>query len=206
MNRCILISFLSIFFLWSCNNAPKSEDDTMGAVQLLPIVNNEETAASIFLKLLDKTDGDTSISYAAKALYRDDTVGIIIEVDKDVPAGINPDGSVNEETGFRKGTIKFKKSGKESDRFVAALAQLWQIEGINSMKGQAVQPLAFSSNKTTINHNKPSTSSFKLFFNEDSPVPGEVFFTFDTYKRMVEFQVKSPSHRSSILAALAEPH
>lgn len=203
MDRFILMLLLSII-VSSCHNASTSNDDGTRAPDLFEIVNNPENPTSIFLKLLDKTEGDTSISYTASGLYGDDTVGLIIEVDKDIPAGINRDGSINEEAGFRKGAIKFKKSGAESDRFVAALAELWHIDGVSSMKEEVVAPLAFSSNKKAVDHSKPSTSSFKLFFNEDSPVPGEVFFTFDTYKRLIEFQEKGGQYRPSIVGALSE--
>ncbi|MBK1440192.1 hypothetical protein JHJ32_09360 [Parapedobacter sp. ISTM3] len=201
MNRLTIILLALIGLAASCNNTPKSSDS--GMKKLSAITNNPENPTSIFLTLLDKTEDATTVSYLAKGVYQDDTVGIRIEVDKGIPAGINPDGSVNEELGFKKGSIKFIKSGPESDRFVAALGQLWQVSEVSSMK-RAVQPLVFSSNKAAFDDAKPTTNNFKLFFDEDARVPGELFFTLDTYQHLVEFQEKGPQYRSQIVHAFAE--
>ena len=199
-----IVHLLPFALLLSCNNAPQSGSDQAEVIELFPITNNPSAPARIFLKLMDKAEGDTSISYVAKGLYQDDTVGFIVEVDKNIPAGINNDGSVNEEIGFKKGWITFKTLGVESDRFVSALAELWQVSDINKMATDPIQPLAFSSNRTAFDHSKPSTSSFKLFFDEDSRVPGEIFFTFDTYRRSIEFQEKDEQYRRTITRSFAE--
>lgn len=195
---------LSIALLSSCNNASTSGESNGETTKLVPIVRNSENPSSIFLGLVDKVEGDTSISYVAKGLYQDDTVGFIVEVGKTIPAGINSDGSVNEKDGFKMGAITFKKSGVESDLFVSALGQLWQVSGIDKMKTEPIQPLAFSSNKKPVNLDKSSTYSFKLFFDKNSSDPGEIFFTFDTYKRSIEFQEKDAKYRSTIAHAFAQ--
>ncbi|WP_257666032.1 hypothetical protein [Parapedobacter tibetensis] len=200
----LAILWLSIILISSCNNASTSGEDETEDLNLLSITNNPENPSRIFLRLTDKMEGDTSISYAAKGLYQDDTVGFFIEIDKNIPAGINQDGSADNEVGFKKGWIKFRKSGIESDRFVSALAELWQVDSIVNMKTQTIQPLVFSSNKTAIDHSKPSTSSFKLFFDDDSLNPGEIFFTFDTYKKGIEFQEKDAKYRSAIVRSFSE--
>ena len=203
INRSITI-LLSIILISSCTNSTTSDEGNAKATELVSIVRNPQNPSSIFLDLVDKTEGDTSVSYAAKGLYQNDTVGFIVEVAKNIPAGINNDGSVNEKDGFKTGVITFKKSGVESDLFVAALGKLWHVSDIDKMKTDLIQPLVFSSNKKPINLNKPSTSSFKLFFDKGSSTPGEVFFTFDTYKRSIEFQEKDAQHRSTIAGAFAE--
>lgn len=203
MNHLIAI-LLSIILISSCTNAPTSDEGNAKTTELISIVRNPQNPTSIFLDLVDKTEGDTSVSYVAKGVYQNDTVGFIVEVAKNIPAGINSDGSVNEKDGFKTGVITFKKSGVESDLFVAALGKLWHVSDIDKMKMEPIQPLVFSSNKKPVNLNKPSTSSFKLFFDKDSSTPGEVFFTFDTYKRSIEFQEKDAQHRATIAGAFAE--
>jgi hypothetical protein len=203
MNHLIAI-LLSIILISSCTNAPTSDEGNAKTTELISIVRNPQNPTSIFLDLVDKTEGDTSVSYVAKGVYQNDTVGFIVEVAKNIPAGINNDGSVNEKDGFKTGVITFKKSGVESDLFVAALGKLWHVSDIDKMKMEPIQPLVFSSNKKPVNLNKPSTSSFKLFFDKDSSTPGEVFFTFDTYKRSIEFQEKDAQHRATIAGAFAE--
>ncbi|WP_093316295.1 hypothetical protein [Olivibacter domesticus] len=195
---------LSIALLSSCNNASTSGESNRGTTKLVPIVRNSENPSSIFLGIVDKVEGDTSISYVAKGLYLNDTVGFIVEVNKTIPAGINSDGSVNEKDGFKTGSVTFKKSGMESDLFVSALGQLWHVNGIDKMKTEPIQPLAFFSNKKPVNLDKSSTNSFKLFFDQKSSNPGEIFFTFDTYKRSIEFQEKDAKYRSTIAHAFAQ--
>lgn len=204
MNRPILTLLCAITLISACNRAHQSDAEKRGARDLFPITDNPDNPSSIVLRLLDRTDGDTAISFVAKGLYLEDTVGFIIEIHKNIPAGINPDGSVNEETGFKKGVIKFIKSGVTSDRFVSALGELWQVDDVTSMKMQPIEPLAFSSNKAAIDYSKSSTGNFKLFFGEDAAVPGELFFTLDTYKRIIEFREKGAQYRSQIVHAFAE--
>jgi len=199
-----IITLLSVALLASCGNPSKSDSDNADAAPLFNITRNPQKPTYIALRLLDRTDGDTSIVYAARGLYNQDTVGFTVAMDKDIPAGVNSDGSVNEDSGFKTGTITFIKSGPESDRFVAALATLWNVEGVTQMKAQPIQPLAFSSNRIPVDHNKPFTYGFKLFFQQNAPVPGEVFFTFDTYKKTIEFQEKDIQYRTQIVYAFAE--
>ncbi|SEK18171.1 hypothetical protein [Parapedobacter koreensis] len=201
MNRSILMLLCSVSLMASCNNVSQSGDER--TKKLSSMTHDTENPTSIFLTLLDKTVNATTISYVAKGIYKNDTVGLLIEVDKDIPAGINADGSVNEAAGFKKGAIKFIKSGAESDRFVAALGELWQVNDVAAMKS-AIEPLVFSSNKKAFNEDKPSTNNFKLFFDEEAPIPGELFFTLDTYKHLVQFQEKNAQYRSQIVHAFAE--
>jgi hypothetical protein len=199
-----LIMLLSVALLASCSNTPKSNGGSGEATPLFALTNNPENPNYLALRLLDRQDGDTSITYTARALYNQDTVGFTIQLSKDIPAGINSDGSVNEEVGFKTGAITFLRSGPESDRFAAALAALWNVEGIAKMKAQPVRPLAFSSNRAPVDHNKPFTNSFKLFFEENAAVPGEVFFTYDTYKKTIEFQEKDAQYRTQVVHAFGE--
>lgn len=204
MNRSIASLLLLFVILSACNNTPTSGDHTASSGKAPSLSKTLKNPASIILDIVDKTAGDSTVAFVAKGLYETDTVGFIVEVSKDIPAGINNDGSVNEQDGFKKGSITFKRSGTESDRFVAGLAKLWQVTGSGKMKNQAIQPMAFFSNKKPINLDKASTSSFKLFFDDASADPGEIFFTVDTYKRSIEFQERDAQHRSAIVHALAD--
>lgn len=188
----------------ACSNASKTGSGETDAIPLFEIVNNPENPKHIALRLVDRTDGDTAISYVAKGLYGGDTVGFHIELDKEIVAGINADGSVNEENGFTTGTITFMRSGAESDRFAAALAELWNVDDVTRMKATPIEPLVFSSNRVNVDYDKSSTYSFKLFFAPDAPAPGEVFFTFDTFKKTIDFQEKDMQYRSQIVHSLGE--
>ncbi|SFB81671.1 hypothetical protein SAMN05421747_101296 [Parapedobacter composti] len=203
MKQLMQLSWLTIL-LFACNNTTQQNKDGSDSLALLPIVNNPEHPSHIFLRLVDAEEDETSITYVAKGLYQDDTVGFIINVNKDIPVGINADGSVNEASGFKKGAITFRKEGAMSDRFITALAELWKVNEVDAMKAAPVQPLVFSSNRIPVNLNNRATYSFKLFFAEDAPAPGEIFFMVDTYKRGIEFQEKDPQYRSTIVHALGD--
>jgi len=200
----LAIMFVSVISISACNRAATSDGNTTEATELFPITRYPENPSSIFLKLTEKTKGDSSYTYIAEGLYEKDTVGFLIEVNKHIPAGVNKDGSVNERDGFKKGVITFKTLGAKSDRFVAALAQLWKVGNLSKMKNSPIQPLVFTSNKKPVDLDKPFTYSFKLFFNDTSDNPGEIFFTFDTYKRGIEFQEKNAQYRTIIVQAFAE--
>lgn len=202
--RQLFVLSLSAVLLGSCGNASKPGGENADAIPLFEIVNNPEQPKHIALRLVDRTDGDTSITYAVRGLYQEDTVGFNIEVDNEIPAGINADGSVNEQAGFTTGAITFIRTGPESDQFMAALATLWNVDGVTSMKTNPTEPLVFSSNRTVVDHDKPFTYSFKLFFAPEASVPGEVFFTFDTFKKTIEFQEKDTQYRSQIVHSLGE--
>ncbi len=204
MNRLAAI-LLSAILLSSCNNTRTSGEGQGENVTLHPIASGDAAPTTIFLKLLDRTDGDTSVTYPVKGLYKNDTIGFLLEVSKNIPIGINEDGSVNHTDGFKKGVIRFKRSGAESDRFVSALAELWQVPGVEKMSETAVEPLVFSSNNRPVDVTKSATYSFKLFFDEDAPNPAEVFFTFDTYKRSIEFVEKDEQFRPAMVRAFSAP-
>ncbi|HWK57864.1 MAG TPA: hypothetical protein VNQ80_11015 [Parapedobacter sp.] len=198
------ILLLLAMILASCGNSSKAPNGNADSIPLFEIVNNPEHPKHISLRLVDRVDGDTSITYVAEGLYGEDTVGFHIELDDQIAAGINADGSVNEKKGFTSGAIKLLRSGPESDRFVAALAELWNIDDVTRMKTTPIEPLVFSSNRIAVDHDKSFTYSFKLFFAPDAPVPGEVFFTFDTFKKTIGFQEKDMQYRSQIVHSLGE--
>lgn len=203
MKRLIAIFGLVITLTVSCNNARQSDANRSGEVSLNEIVNNPENPTSIFLKLIDTVAETSTVSYVARGLYLGDTVGFILDVDKTIPAGINPDGTVNQQAGFKEGTIRFRRSGPESDRFVTAIGKLWNISDVDSMRTIPIEPMVFSSSKNVVDIGKSGTYNFKLFFNQDAPVPGELFFTLDTYRSSIQLQEKGQEYRSTIVHAFS---
>lgn len=198
-----LLLMLAMVFA-SCGNSSNTGSGDSNATPLFEIVNNPEHPSLISLRLVDRVDGDTSITYVAEGRYGEDTVGFHIALDKQITAGIDADGLVDEKNGFTTGAITFMRSGPESDRFVSALAELWDVSDVARMKTTPIEPLVFSSNRIAVDHDQPFTYSFKLFFAADAPVPGEVFFTFDTFKKTIGFQEKDVQYRSQIVHSLGE--
>src|SRR5690606_17004215 len=109
----VSIPVLLVALLASCGNASKSGNNDAGAIPLFEIVSNPDHPTHIALRLVSRTDGDTSVTYVAEGLYQGDTVGFHIELDKRIVAGISADGLVDEENGFTTGSITFLRSGPE---------------------------------------------------------------------------------------------
>lgn len=204
MKQLFFASALMAALVVSCGNPSNTGDDQSGTLPLFEITNNPEHAQNITLRLVERMDGDSIITYVARGLYGADTVGFNVEMSHQIAAGINSDGSVNEDAGFTTGTITFVRSGPESDRFATALAALWNISDVSVMTAEPIIPLVFSSNRIDIDYDQSFTYSFKLFFAPDAPVPGEVFFTFDTYKKTINFQEKGEQYRSQIVHSFGQ--
>lgn len=202
MNRLIVfLALLTTGLGAACNRGAGTGDQP---IPLAEIVNNPENPNVVYLKISGRTEADTSILYTAQGLFEGDTLGFVVSLDRDIEPGVNEDGTVRE-TGFQTGTVKFLRSGEESDRFIEVLAQLWNVPEVAS-KGfshEPVIPLSFSSNKVAVDHDKPTTNSFKLFFEPDAEEPGELFFTVDLYRRAVELQEKDAQYREMIVRTLA---
>lgn len=205
--RSIFTLALAAGLMASCgstdqNQAQSGTDSTaVTGTDLITLTGAAER--SLYLSIVDQSEQDTSFTYRVSAVHDGDTIGFNVSMAKDIQPGVNNDGSVNEENGFKTGTVQFHRSGAESDRFIQHLAQHWGITLENaSFSNDPVVPLTFSSNKEGVDHSTPATHSFKLFFNPDAREPGELFFTHDTYLRRVELQEKDSTYRREILRAL----
>ncbi|UZJ63629.1 hypothetical protein OKW96_14250 [Sphingobacterium sp. KU25419] len=118
-----------------------------------------------------------------------------------IPAGIIDD-QANDDMGFTKGKIKISSTGAESDNFIKALGTIYEIPASGSFSTTTILPTVFSSNKVNVDLDKTATYSFKLFLDQKSGEPAEMFFNIDTYKKSVEFQEKDPKFRAPFIAAL----
>lgn len=195
---------LALFFLVSCNSGQQQQQDQQEEASSEEIITLTGPAEkSLYLSIVETMEQDTAYVYNVQAMHDGELVGFHVSLDKDIPAGLDEMGAVLEDDGFKTGTIKFLRSGEESDRFIQALASYWGMEVEEStFSNEPVLPLVFSSNKSAASYDKPATHNFKLFFHPDVDEPGEMFFTHDTYLRRVEFQEKDSTYREEILRAL----
>ena len=191
---------LATTLLTSCGNDTK---DTNKANQptIQNLVNDSNAAKQIlFLRLLDEVETDSAISYTAKALYEQDTVAIKVEVLKNIQPGVDASGKPKED-GFVQGAIKFSSVGAASDNFVKALAKVFQIDGVASMTKQVILPTVFSSNQQVVDLSKSTSYNFKLFFENQTTAPAEVFAVVDTYRKALELSEKDSTYRVGLVAA-----
>lgn len=192
--------------LASCNNTGKENKSSDAGSTKTPTIeqlsnNPQAEKQQLFLRFTDQNTTDSSIVYTAKSLFGEDTVGLKIEVLKDIKPGLTRDGKVDEKAGFVKGSIKFSSLGGESDAFVKALGTMFQLPTTNKMTDEVILPTVFSSNKSTVDLSKSSTYSFKLFLENETGQPAEVFAVVDTYRKSFEISEKDSTFRKEIIAA-----
>lgn len=185
----------------ACSGNKNSEESQQENV--LELTGSGSYFKSLFLTITHVDESDSAYVYTVKATHQGDTVGFLLEMNKDIPAGINGDGSVNQDNGFKTGTIKFASSGEESDRFLQALGSIWGVTpNSDTFSAKPVTPLVFSSNQQAFDGSKTGTNNYKLFFDLNAVDPGEWFLTHDTYFRRIELQEKDESFRQVIVNAL----
>lgn len=196
-----------VFALTSCNNAPKDGNASEGgetnvALTIEQLSNNADAAKQqLFLRFTEETSTDSSMVYTTKSLFDKDTVGLKIEVLKDIKPGLRSDGNVDEKKGFVRGSIKLSSIGGESDAFLKALGTMFKLPTSGKMTDSVILPTVFSSNKEVVDLSKSGTYSFKLFLDNSVGEPAELFAVVDTYRKSFELSEKDSTFRNRIIAA-----
>lgn len=196
------VFLLSATFLSSCGGSSNKDNKAPAdAVTLGKFVGNDSDNPSLYLYLADAKETDSTIVYTAKSLHDADTVGLQIEVAKNIPAGIGADGNPDEKDGFKTGVIKFTTIGRQSDALVKALGQVYQSPAQSGMAASGIAPLVFSSNKQAVDLSKNGTYSFKLFMDNSAGAEAEAFVILDLYRRLFELKAKDSTQFPRLVAA-----
>ena len=195
----------AIILLNSCGNPSKTNDNSgngeSSGVKLNQLTNNPEAdKLHFYFQLSESAQTDSSIIYHANSLFESDTVGLQIEVLKNIEPGITSEGTPNEETGFSQGSIKFSSIGEQSNSFVKSLGKLFNLPSSGKMSSETLLPLIFSSNQEAVDLLKSKTYSFKYFFETKSGIPAEMFGIIDTYKKSFELSEKDTIYRQTIIS------
>ena len=144
--------FSVCILMTNCGNPSKDGSNTSTGPSIQQLVNDTTSAKhTFFLRFMDQQETDTSIIYTAKSLYHKDTVGLNVEVMKNIAAGIDANGQPDENLGFQTGSIRLSSIGNQSDALVTSMASLFNIEPrTRKMTTSTITPLVFSSNKHTV--------------------------------------------------------
>lgn len=194
-----LMLLTAVSFTSCQNNAGNNASSGPG---IEPLTNNTSAEKQqLFLRLVDENVTDSSVIYTAKSVFEKDTVGLKVEVLNNIKPGITEAGTVDEENGFVKGTIKISSIGKESDNLVKALGSIFKLPNSGEMTSAVILPTVFSSNKVPVDLTKSTTYSFKLFLENQQGAPAEVFAVVDTYRKAFEISEKDSTYRVQILSA-----
>ncbi|MBE8720977.1 hypothetical protein [Sphingobacterium pedocola] len=193
---------LVTLMLVSCNNN-SSTGKQEKSERTLEVFTNDVNAAKqqFFLRLVDEQQTDSSVIYNAKSVFEDDTVGLKVEILKDIQAGVTSDGKIDESNGFVKGSIKLSSIGVYSDNLVKALGTIFKLPSTGKMTNQTIDPLVFSSNRESVDLAKQSTYSFKLFLDNSVGTEAELFAVLDTYRKSFEMSEKDSTFRTHIISA-----
>ena len=191
--------------LTGCNNSSTSSSKGEGekSERTLEAFTNDVDAAKqqFFLRLVDEQQTDSSVIYNAKSVFNDDTVGLKVEILKNIEAGITSDGKIDESKGFVKGSIKLSSMGIYSDNLLKSLGAIFKLPTTGKMTSETIDPLVFSSNKVSIDLAKQSTYSFKLFIDNSIGTEAELFAVVDTYRKSFEMSEKDSTFRAHIISA-----
>lgn len=194
-----LMLLTAVSFTGCQNNAG---NNASSGPSIEPLTNNASAEKQqLFLRLVDEDVTDSSVIYTAKSVFEKDTVGLKVEVLNNIKPGITEAGTVDEENGFVKGTIKISSIGEESDNLIKALGSIFKLPNSGEMTSEVILPTVFSSNKVPVDLTKSTAYSFKLFLDNQQGAPAEVFAVVDTYRKAFEISEKDSTYRVQILSA-----
>lgn len=184
-----------------CGNSAQ-QDGKAGEAPLYQYKGTGSAALpTIYMQLSNPLSTDSSIIYEGRALNNTDTLGLKIEVLKQIKAGINAEGQPLENEGFSTGAIRFHSFGVQSDNLLKAMGGLYNLPTKGRMTTAAIVPLVFSSNKKNADLSSTDTYRFKLFIDNKVAEPAELFAVVDLYKRSFELTAKDSTHYKAVLAA-----
>lgn len=190
------------------NSSGTSGADSTGTaaasdVQLNQLTNDPNAAAiRLYFTTKELSQTDSSIIYEARSLYKEDTVGLKVEVMKVIDAGIATDGTPDEDLGFKQGSFKFSSMGPATFKLLNALNELYKLNVGGPVSDKEIVPLTFSSNKEKVELSKSTSYNFKFFFNQAAGDAAEYFGVLDTYKKSFELTEKDSTNRAGFLHAL----
>ena len=189
MKRKILISILTLVLI-SC------ETDSPMIIDLTNLELNDGFL-DVPLSVVEQTEFDTHIEYHARATNESDTLGLLVKLKKDIPAGF-VDGEPKNM--FVKNGIEFISTGAESNRLLGFLAGKY---GLNDSDLALMDSQVFIC--ANLNDNKPNYrtggSRFKIFLEGDEDY-AELFVNFDFSQRIIHLNEKDPEYREPLIKLL----
>jgi len=188
-------------FLFGCNNNNQNIQK-INLEEIASRIDVEEGWKDIFLKITEDKRTDTSHIYIAKGLYKEEIVGLQIEISSKINAGIIGD-KIDNKNGFVLKGVRFKSIGNESDKLVNALTELYDVPIEKSFTKQTISATVFSLNEKKVNLAKNDYYKLKLFFEEDNEdLYSELYLNINTETQEIELHEKDEEYRWSIIKVL----
>jgi len=138
----------------------------------------------------------------AYGLYNSQVVGVEVDFRNDMIPGL-VDGHFDRDAFMQEGIV-FCSLGKESDLFLAALAQLYKVDTHACHFARRASTTAIPLEEKPINI-QATDLKFKVFFNTDSASKyAELFVNVDVPNRVLELAEKDEEYRRNIIVGLGE--
>ncbi len=186
MKKGLLLSILTFGILGCKNDTPKIID--------LTNLKSTEGFIDVPLSIIESKESGEYIEYNTSTTLNDNTVGIIVKLKKNIPAGF-----VNGEPKnmFIKDGIKFISKGKESDRLLSFLSNKYELKNNNlSIKDSQIFTCA-NLNQEKTNY-KSGTSKFKIFLESEEDY-AELFVNFNFSKKIIYLNEKDEEYRNPLI-------
>lgn len=190
-------------FLFGCkNNNNQNVQKSNNLEEITSRIDFEEGWKDVFLKIIEDKRTDSSHIYIVKGLYKEEIVGLQIEISSNINAGFIGN-EIDHKNGFVLKGVSFKSIGKESDELVNALAELYEVPMKKSFTKQAISATVFSLNEEKVNLAKNGYYKLKLFFEEDNEdLYSELYLNINTETQEIELHEKDEQYRVPIIKIL----
>lgn len=161
----------------------------------------DDTFCDIQMSITEKGKDNTYNVFIIKGTYNGNVVGLQIRIITKMPFGISKEGNVNTETGFVPQGLIISTIGKETELFLKALAELYNIPNNRTFSTSEITATVFSLNSTDTDLNTPGYYKFKIFFNEDEDesLYSEMYMNINISEGIFELHEKDPEYRTAII-------
>jgi hypothetical protein len=206
MNRktLIILSMGILSFLLGCKNKNSNsqqvnDHENVRLEEITSRIDPEEGWFDIFMQIISEVKTDSSHIYITKGLYKENVVGLQIEINSNIGAGI-VNGELNGKTGFCSNAVNLQSIGVESDNLIKALAELYQVPITKDFTKKPITANIFSLNDRVVNLDKKDYYKLKLFFEEDNEeLYSEIYLNINTERREIEIHEKDEEYREPII-------
>ena len=166
---------------------------------------SEDGFVDMTFRLANLVDDGQYYRFHVAAAYNNLTVGMNVVLVKGIQGGFTANMDVVKEHVYRQG-VRFLRSGPESDRLIAAVAELY---GSNLSRSRMVEEetfTAFALHQGSMNM-ACEPAKLKIFGRDGEPFDEnayyESFFNVDIPDKLVFWNEKDPDYRNPLLRALA---
>lgn len=167
-------------------------------------IDTSEGFVDILLTIRNYSVSTTSHIYTVQGRYKNQVVGLRVEIKNGIEAGISETGEINPIAVVANG-VCISSLGQESDEFVKALSKLYRLPSRKQFTSHPINLTVFSLNTINADLGKAELYKFKLFIEENSDsLYAEVYLNIDLTNNTLELAEKDMSYRENIIKAMTK--